>query len=340
MGILSLTEYKWNEDLDKEDMKSLFPHINEPIVIRDYCKNTIACKKWRPDNMSKIFEEQKFKVDTFSKKTTGHWTNNGDKMTMDEYYNYMKGIDKPKYFIGEFSLHGAGTDYNMIDDELGAKLYFDLNNDVNYKDNYSYDKTVMYYGKNSCTECHIHFVDNYIVNQIFGSKTFYFFDYNDNNDMINKRSIFEEGGPEEGGPGYITYNKEDGTISKTFLDLNLNNFKKLYKVTVNPGDAILIPPWWWHTTEGHDINCTVVNGFKRRDYAYLFRMPDLLLQVYYLFGVGIVFDNIFETLMLIAIILVLFSNIYKIFPYTFIKEFPIYFILIWPIGPILLSQFE
>jgi len=57
----------------------------------------------------------------------------------------------------------------------------------------------------------------------------------------------------------------------------------LYKVTVNPGDAILIPPWWWHTTQGHDINCTVVDGFKRRNYAYLFRMPDLLFQVYCLF---------------------------------------------------------
>jgi hypothetical protein len=336
MGFLSLTEYKWNEDLDKDDMSLIFPHINEPIVIRDYCKNTIAYKKWRPENMSKIFGNKRFKVDTYSKKTTGHWTNHGHTMTMEEYFNYMKSVDKPQHFIGELSLGGSGCD--QIDTDLYTKLYRDLDNRQNYKNNQTYDKTVMYYGKNSCTECHIHFVDNYIVNQIFGTKTFYFFDYNDNNDIVNKKSIWDVDGPHDGGPGYITYNNDDGSISKTFLDLNLNNFNKLYKVTLNPGDSVLIPPWWWHTTQGHDINCTIVNGFKRKDLAYLFRMPDLLFNTYYLFGISIFLDNIIETLILITIILILFSNIYKIFPYTFFKEFPIFFIIIWPIIPILLSQ--
>lgn len=334
MKFLDLKEYTWDLDIDKEDMKYIFPNIHEPIIIRDYCKNTFAYKKWNPEHIAELFGDKKLGIDTYSDEANGHWQQLGDKSTMKQYIEYLKKVDIPKHYIGEFTLNGPEIDSNVVDEDLFDKLHMELINN-NYVNHHTYDKTVMYFGKNACTECHIHFVDNYIVNQIFGTKTFYFFDYNDNNHIVNKMNLKQLFNIEhsESGPGYVSYNKDDGTTTKTFMDLNFDKFNKLYKVTLNPGDAVLIPPWWWHTTQGHDINCTVVNGFKRKNLAYLFKMPDLFLIVYILFGTQIFQDNFKNVIILFSIILCLCYQTYKRYPYTFVKELPFYILFFLVVIP-------
>ena len=98
----------------------------------------------------------------------------------------MKKHDKPNLYLAEFTIEGderVKIDENRLDD-----IMEDIDSN-NYHDKKTFDKFVMYFGKNASTECHLHYVDNYIVNQTFGSKTFYCFDYNDNDHIVKHHSI-------------------------------------------------------------------------------------------------------------------------------------------------------
>ena len=221
-----------NAKVKKEKLKTLFPNVDKPTIIRGFFKDTFACQNWNENTIGKVFGNNKFNIDSYTK-DVGHWTNNGIKKNLQEYVDYMKKHDKPNLYLAEFTIEGgAGEKPNISDDILD--MISDHLHTRNYYDFDTFDKIVMYFGKNASTECHIHFVDNYIVNQVFGSKTFYCFDYNDNDHIINKNSISNiiiNNLP--AGNGYATsYNDiNTGKQTRTFLDLDFNTFNKLYKVT-------------------------------------------------------------------------------------------------------------
>lgn len=342
MTFSNVPEYTWGVDMDKEKFKEMFPKLDSVTVIRGFCKNTDAYKKWNVNTIGKIFGKQKLKMDSYSQKV-GHWHEKGRKKTMQEYIDYMKKYKNPDLYLAEFNL----KDYNENMTYKNSIFLKEIVNDL-YNENYvehknTFDKNIMYFGKNACTECHIHFVDNYIVNQIFGSKTFYCFDYNDNDHIMNKNTItdFMTGNNIKGAPGYpYSYNNADGTTTKTFMDLDFNNFSKLYKINLNPGDTLLIPPWWWHTTQGHDINCTVINTYKRKNLTYLLKSLYLLVIWYTMFGTAYFFDNIASFLIIFSFILMFFNILDKYAPNKYNKYIPFFLLFLYPILGELISFFQ
>tara|TARA_Y100001970_G_C13881920_1_gene674258 strand:- start:57 stop:758 length:702 start_codon:yes stop_codon:yes gene_type:complete len=151
----------------------------------------------------------------------------------------------------------------------------------------------LFIGNNASSGCHMHIEDNYILNQVFGSKTIYLFDYDDSNHMITKNcdSLKKTLG--------ITYCEYKNFITENFFDLDHNKFNNLYKVTLNPGDSLVIPPHWWHATNGHGINCSITNVIERKNLNYLYypTIKTKLWIIYYLSKVGLLdieerFENI------------------------------------------------
>ena len=333
MNFSNLPEYTWGVDMDKKMFKQFFPNIDKPTVIRGFYKNSDAYKTWNIDNIGKIFGNQKYHIDSCSP-DIGDWKMDQVYKTIQQYVDYMKKHDKPNLYLAEFTIDG---DDNVNIDKKRLDYILNAIDSKNYIDTNTYDKFVMYFGKNASTECHIHYIDNYIINQTFGSKTFYCFDYNDNDHIVNVHSIpniILNNLPE--GIGYSNgYNHADGTTTNTFMDLDFNTFNKLYKVTLNPGDSILIPPWWWHTTQGHDINCTLVEGFKRNNIKYIFNSLHLFISFFFLHSASFVFDNINIFLVYFFIMLCLFHIFNQYFPNEFLSILPYIILIIFPGMPIL-----
>ena len=45
---------------------------------------------------------------------------------------------------------------------------------------------MLFVGNNTTSGCHCHVTENYILNQIYGTKIVYFFEYSSNDDIVSK----------------------------------------------------------------------------------------------------------------------------------------------------------
>jgi hypothetical protein len=93
--------------------------------------------------------------------------------------------------------------------------------------------------------------------------------------------------------GKSNFAKED------FFQLDHSKMK-VYKVTLQPGDSLMIPPWSWHATQGHGINMSLTQIFNRSDLTYLLANPNLII------------DYVFEDQLILFSILIIILIIYYI----------------------------
>lgn len=135
----------------------------------------------------------------------------------------------------------------------------------------------MFFGKNVGSTTHVHVSNDYILNQIFGEKTVYLFDFYDNSDQGLKF-----GNPCD--PNDELFLKKD-TMEVFDFDIRLTDHNKLkiYKVVLKPGDSLLIPPWWWHNAFSQDFSCSITKKYWRTDQSYLLKYSELLLYNFCLF---------------------------------------------------------
>ena len=68
-------------------------------------------------------------------------------------------------------------------------------------------------------------------------------------------------------------------IKDNFWDLDLSKYK-VYKVVLEPGDCLLIPPWWYHAVKSIDMSCSITFVYKRTDLNYI-KMGDIKLRFLY-----------------------------------------------------------
>lgn len=251
------TNYLKLKELDCNLNKKFDPNkhiINEPIVLRGFCKNIIACNKWNKDNLSEKFGKHKVRVEHYNDYIS-FLLNEVDN---DKRYNmsqFLEKKDKEFLYIGEIS----------IDDFKKESLYKDIDNPS--IDIEPYDSVVFCGNDNAGSHTHIHLeAYDYVLNQVIGTKTMYLFDFNDNIEQnlgisspfnIHTRFIFD-------------YNK--------FETVNLRLIKhqklKIYKVTLYPGDSIVIPPWWWHNGICNGFSLSITDKYER-DPSFYFKHPYL-----------------------------------------------------------------
>jgi hypothetical protein len=43
----------------------------------------------------------------------------------------------------------------------------------------------------------------------------------------------------------------------------------IYKVELEEGDSLTIPPWWFHAVQGLGVSCSVTKTYKRNDWFFL-----------------------------------------------------------------------
>lgn len=169
-------------------------------------------------------------------------------LNFSDAYDRIMENKQPYHYVAEFSINkGFENRQDMLS-------YFDI--DTNMKR--LHIDTQLFFGNKSYTGAHIHVLDDYVLNQVYGSKTVYMFDYNDNqletNDLFTDSSNF---------------------LKDNFFTLDHSKLK-IYKVVVNEGDSLTIPPWWWHAVKSDDIVLTITKTYKRSSLLYLLTKPHLM----------------------------------------------------------------
>ena len=252
-----------------------YKEFNMPLLIENGCNDMDAIKKWNNDYLKKKFKKNIFDVQYFKNITDSETTNvyKVEKINFEEYLNVINKIE-PHYYL-------AGKELEMYKNNISNDIFKDLKMKMD-----DYRKPVqhmLFIGNNSKSGCHLHCDWDYAINQIFGKKTVYLFDYYDNIDL-KIHSI-----------NHHQYN----FITKNFFRLN-HKLYKIYKVTLVPGNTLLIPPWWFHAVENNGYSCSVTKTFYRSHY-YLFKKP-MLLYIYIILNKFWLFPRIIILFILIFIL--------------------------------------
>ena len=252
--------------------------FNKPIIYRGFCHSMKAIKEWNIDNLPDIFGTKKFSIETYStfEKYCNHASEVHKTENMKFFIDYIKNIinngfidNTTNYYAGEVSLSEFKNRnlYNyIINDKLKRPVF---------------DTTIFAGAKYSGSQTHIHLYDDYILNQIIGTKILYFLDINDN---IDKGLSITS--PYDNNPKFLVYNNNFtnnsnisiNEINDTIFNINyLDHSKyKIYKVVLNPGDSIVIPPWWAHNAISYeDFTLGITHKIARNNDSYLYYIPSL-----------------------------------------------------------------
>jgi hypothetical protein len=288
-----LKEYTWNKDIDQQIVIKKMENLTEPFIIRNYY-NSNAVNIWNKDNIGDIFGDFKFNIEVYNDKYDYY---NGIKdcskdlnLTVKQYLDYMTDINlkPPYYYLAEIDLKEK-----MYEDEafLNAHIMPDIININEFTDisnsTFPVGETI-YFGNNTTSGCHMHVEDDFVLNQVFGTKDIYIFDYYN----TKNHHLFSMQSPFSGGNNFI---------SENFFEQDHSLYNDLYKVSLNPGDTLFIPPWWLHAVRGNNVNCSITKIYTRNDHSYLYNDLYLLLlyTVKYLenfcqyYGINILFVLVF-----------------------------------------------
>ena len=258
---LKVDEKVWDKDKTHKDIEEEFYNLNKPLVLRGFFNKTIAARHWNKENISDIFPDIVVPCEVYNNHYhfyNGTKSQRSVKNTMKNCVEYIKSDKLPHLYMAEVELDDV-KHFNKKNEDIVENRKADLFNPNISKKLYSLQNgSTIYLGKDASSGCHVHVEENFILNQIFGEKTIYFFDYHDNDHMITSSTSL-----------VCSYNN---FIRENFFELDHSKMK-IYKTTLKPGDSVMIPPWWWHATRGNGLNCSNTNIYIRRDLRYLFFKP-------------------------------------------------------------------
>ena len=223
MGYLKLpdevTEYDWSNPE--------FQKFTRPVVIRGGCKEMPAFKKWNLKYMKEVFGNILVEADVFKSIEDMQTTNarggkhsfKGEFLELSrKLFNKVPPFYYPSnwYLDTDFEPHGKiiqdrvhpSDDYRNVKHDFKSSISFFMGNDT-------------------YTGSHVHIFSDFLVNVLVGKKIFYMWSFTDNPD-VNSEDFHS-----------VHYN------TKNFWKRDHSKMK-IYKVELNAGDSMLLPPWWYH----------------------------------------------------------------------------------------------
>jgi hypothetical protein len=246
---LKLDEHKSLEEIPD------YYNFQRPHVIRGGCKSMkIFSVKDRLQLLFHYLKDDILQTEIYDTLTEMESTN--VKKYIDQ--KFSKTFDnivndkRPHNYIADTDLMDPE---NMINNDL--RQYFNYKIDTNRTNN----GVLLFFGNNSRSGAHIHTGNDYVLNQIYGKKTIYMFDYYDN--PIETFPLFSD--------------------RANFLKENLfkldHSKLKIYKADLNEGDTITIPPWWWHSAQAEGLSMSITKTYPRSNQLFLLTHPRILTLI-------------------------------------------------------------
>jgi hypothetical protein len=227
----------------------LMGSIKEPTVIRGMYQPKAI--KMKTKQIISMFGNVSLPVEIYDTPEIDTTSAEAGKSTLPKLFKHWKEDLSPRLYCAEVDL---------FEQKISKRLLETLKNPNT--DPKEVEALMLYLGKDHASGLHLHVNSDFVLNQLFGSKTVYIFN-NYDNPNIHKNSTFHL--------SKSNFAKED------FFRLDHSKMK-IYKVTLQPGDSLMIPPWSWHATQGHGINMSLTQIFSRSDLAYLLTNPNLILD--------------------------------------------------------------
>ena len=268
---LDLPTYTYGNMTSDEKKTLLMDNIKEPTVIRGLYQPTAI--KMNTKQIVGMFGNISLPVEIYDTHETETTSADMGKSTLPKLFKHWKQDLSPRLYCAEVDL---------FEQRIPKKLLEALRN--RNTEPKEVEALMLYLGKDHASGLHLHVNSDFVLNQLFGSKTVYIFN-NYDNPNIHKNSTFHM--------GKSNFAKED------FFQLDHSKMK-IYKVTLQPGDSLMIPPWSWHATQGHGINMSLTQIFNRSDLTYLLANPNMIL------------DYVFEDQIILFSILIIIFVIYYV----------------------------
>lgn len=246
---LDLPTYIYDNMTPEEKNTILMGSIKEPTVIRGMYQPKAI--KMKTNQIVSMFGNVSLPVEIYDTPEIDTTSAEAGKSTLPKLFKHWKEDLSPRLYCAEVDL---------FEQKISKRLLEILKNPNT--DPKEVEALMLYLGKDHASGLHLHVNSDFVLNQLFGSKTVYIFN-NYDNPNIHKNSIFQV--------SKSNFAKED------FFRLDHSKMK-IYKVTLQPGDSLMIPPWSWHATQGHGINMSLTQIFSRSDLAYLLTNPNLILD--------------------------------------------------------------
>lgn len=267
-----------------------YMNFEKPILVEHGCADMAAVSKWTPEYLNHVLADTIVHVEEYDSRDHMGMTNfkTSTSMAFNQYMKRMMGNGPPYYYFAEQSVRQY-VDVDIAKDEHDSKTSIILQDiECGFDRIREPEDELFFLGKDTRSGCHLHVHGDYVLNQIIGKKTLYLFDFSENKDM-NMNAFWSEN------CNFTKFNLFDMDHSKL----------KLYKVVLNPGNSLLIPPWWFHAVEGHGVSCSITKIYERKNRSYLLHHPYLLFLI--------IIEHAEEGLPYAAIILVAYFMWYKIY---------------------------
>lgn len=231
--------------------------FTHPIVIRGFYKPNAI--KVGFEGVTEMFGKTELPVEVYTTQDTSTTGAESDEMTIPRLIKHWTKKKPPSIYCAEVDL----LDRDILRTNKNKHLLYRTLQNPNL-DSRKVMTLLLYLGNNHASGLHLHVNSDFILNQLYGSKTVYIFD-NYENSNIHKNSFFQM--------DKSNFAKED------FFKMDHSKMK-IYKVTLQQGDSLLIPPWCWHATQGHGINTSITQTFDRKSISYLLKNPNLVLDYF------------------------------------------------------------
>ena len=222
-----------------------YSNFSEPILISQGCLSMPAVKRWSVEYLSQIFKDTPINIEVYQNRDSMGETNvnKHQEKPFREVINHIMTEKPPFFYFAEIAI----SEYEK---DIGTFLKQDIQND--------FDRLrkpveeLIFMGYDSLSGCHLHINDDYILNQIIGTKTIYLFHYRDN-PQLKMRSFLD---------------KNNNFLKDNFFKLDHSKLK-IYKVILKPGNSLVIPPWWFHAVQGNKFSCSITKVYQRSNIDYL-----------------------------------------------------------------------
>jgi len=222
MGYLKLPDEVNSFDWNSPE----FQKFTKPIVIRGGCKEMPAFKKWNLQYMKEVFGSEEVLTDRFDS-LEDMQISKGDKrdILVPNFLELSRLIfnkEPPFYYPSNWFLNSELESHSKLiqDTKHPSDKYRSVKHDM--KSDISF-----FMGNNTYTGSHIHIFSDFLVNVIVGKKIFYMWSFTDN-PQVNSEDF------------HMTHYH-----TKNFWKRDHSKMK-IYKVELNAGDSMILPPWWYH----------------------------------------------------------------------------------------------
>lgn len=287
------TNYLSFKEIDcyKNPNITITQEFNKPIIYRGFCNSTKAVKQWNIDNIPTIFGNRKIPIEKYMmlEQLINHGVSYHIVESMQWFIDYIKisikmqnnythfetsNFDTPKYYLGEVNLKKFKNKniYNYIqNDKLKRPIA---------------DTVIFSGGKFSGSSTHLHLRQDYIINQVLGTKIMYFINPNHESNLNNGLHLSS---PYSGNPKFLSFYKypiKDLQKYITLKEINDSSFcniehldhskHSIYKVVLHPGDSLIIPPWWLHNAITYDdFSLSFTHKINRQNKDYFYNIPQM-----------------------------------------------------------------